>query len=163
MIVHKSKIVQEQAAPLISGNGASKASYHADGVVVPSDTEVSAMASRRRFTAQYKLGILKAADACTEPGSLGGLLRREGLYSSNLNTWKRQRDCGSIEGLTPKKRGRKESDHHPLIAENENLRKKNDRLALRLKQAEMIIDVQKKISEILGIPQPAISEEGGTD
>jgi hypothetical protein len=87
------------------------------------------MASRRRFTAAYKLGILKAADACTAPGSLGSLLRREGLYSSNLNTWKRQRDCGSIEGLTPKKRGRKESGRNPLIAENENLRKQNDRLA----------------------------------
>jgi hypothetical protein len=106
---------------------------------------------------------LKAADACTAPGSLGSLLRREGLYSSNLNTWKRQRDCGSIEGLTPKKRGRKESGRNPLIAENENLRKQNDRLALRLRRAEIIIDVQKKISEILGIPQPATAGEGGSD
>jgi transposase-like protein len=162
MIVHKNKVVQEQEVPLISGNGASKVS-HLDGVVVPSDTEVSAMASRRRFTAEYKLGILKAADSCTKPGSLGGLLRREGLYSSNLNTWKRQRDRGSIDGLTPKKRGRKESDPNPLIAENENLRKKNDHLTHRLKQAEMIIDVQKKISEILGIHQPVTFEKGGSD
>ena len=161
MIVNKNKTVQEHGEPLISRNGTSKES-HSDRVVVPSDPEVSAKASRRRFTAEYKLGILKAADSCTELGSLGALLRREGLYSSNLNTWKRQRDRGVLFGLTPKKRGRKESSRHPLLAENEKLRKENDRLTRRLRQAEIIIDVQKKISQILGIPL-STTEEGGTD
>ena len=146
---------------IVNKNGTSKES-HSDRVVVPSDPEVSAKASRRRFAAEYKLGILKEADSCTELGSLGALLRREGLYSSNLNTWKQQRDRGVLCGLTPKKRGRKESGRHPLLAENEKLRKENDRLTHRLRQAEIIIDVQKKISQILGIPL-STAEEGGTD
>ena len=146
---------------IVNKNGTSKES-HSDGVVVSSDPEVSAKASRRRFTAEYKLSILKAADSCTEPGSLGALLRREGLYSSNLNTWKRQRDRGVLSGLIPKKRGRKESGRHPLQAENEKLCKENDRLTHRLRQAEIIIDVQKKVSQILGIPL-STTEEGGTD
>lgn len=147
---------------IVNKNGTSKES-DSDRVVGASDPEVSAKASRRRFTAEYKLGILKQADSCTELGSLGALLRREGLYSSNLNTWKRQRDRGVLSGLSPKKRGRKESGRHPLLAENDKLRKENDRLTGRLRQAEIIIDVQKKVSQILGIPQPQTSEEGGSD
>jgi transposase-like protein len=162
MIVNKNKTIQENRGPLISQNGTSKESHSDGGVVVSSDPEVSAKASRRRFTAEYKLGILKSADCCTEPGSLGALLRREGLYSSNLNTWKRQRDRGVLSGLTPKKRGRKESGRDPLLAENNKLRKENDHLARRLRQAEIIIDVQKKVSQILGIPL-STAEEGETD
>jgi transposase-like protein len=124
--------------------------------------EVPDKATRRRFTAEYKLRILTLADACTEPGILGALLRREGLYASNLNTWRHQRERGILSGLTPKKRGRKESVRDLLVAENEKLRKENERIAKRLRQAEIIIDVQKKISQILGIPL-ANSEEGGND
>ena len=124
--------------------------------------EVPDKAVRRRFTAEYKLRILTLADACTDPGSLGSLLRREGLYASNLNTWRHQRERGVLSGLTPKKRGRKESVRNPLVAENEKLRRENDRITKRLRQAEIIIDVQKKVSQILGIPL-AIPEEGGTD
>jgi transposase len=124
--------------------------------------EVPDKATRRRFTAEYKLHILTLADACTEPGILGALLRREGLYASNLNTWRHQRKRGILSGLTPKKRGRKESVRDPLVAENEKLRKENERITKRLRQAEIIIDVQKKISQILGIPL-ANSEEGGND
>jgi transposase len=124
--------------------------------------EVPDKAVRRRFTAEYKLRILTLADACTEAGSLGALLRREGLYASNLNTWRHQRERGVLSALTPKKRGRKESVRDPLVAENEKLRRDNERLTKRLRQAEIIIDVQKKVSQILGI-QLATPEEGETD
>lgn len=126
------------------------------------DPEVPAKAVRRRFTAEYKIRILTLADACTEPGSLGALLRREGLYASNLNTWRHQRERGVLSALTPKKRGRKETVRDPLVAENEKLRRENERITKRLRQAEIIIDVQKKVSQILGI-QLATPEEGETD
>src|SRR6266511_4880977 len=122
--------------------------------------EVPDKAIRRRFTAEYKLRILTLADACTESGSFGALLRREGLYASNLNTWRQQRERGILSALRPKKRGRKEAVRNPLITENEKLRRENERLANRLRQAEIIIDVQKKVSQILGIPL-ATPEEGG--
>jgi transposase-like protein len=130
--------------------------------VVQSNPEVQDKAVRRRFTAEYKLRILTLADACTEAGSLGALLRREGLYASNLNTWRHQRERGILSALTPKKRGRKESVRDPLVAENEKLRRENERITKRLRQAEIIIDIQKKVSQILGI-QLATLEEGGTD
>jgi transposase-like protein len=126
------------------------------------DPEVPAKPARRRFTADYKRRILTLADACTEPGRLGALLRQEGLYSSNLTAWRRQRDAGALSALTPRKRGRKGKDYNPLIPENETLRKENARLVKRLRQAELIIDVQKKVSQMLGIPL-ATSEEGGDD
>ena len=115
------------------------------------DPEVTGKAARRRFTAKYKLSILQQIDACTRPGSKGALLRREGLYSSNLNAWRRQRDEGTLEALAPKQRGRKAAPADPVALENDRLRKENVRLAKRLQQAELIIDVQKKISQILGI------------
>lgn len=162
MIIAKNPIIPENGGSVISRNGTPQVS-RADRGVSASDPEVSATAFRRRFTAVYKLGILTQADGCTKSGSLGALLRREGLYSSNLTTWKRQRAQGMLSGLTPKKRGRKASGRDPLRAENATLRKANDRLTQRLRQAETIIDVQKKISQILGIPQPEIPEAGGTD
>jgi len=109
---------------------------------------------RRRFTAEYKLRVLREADACAEPGQLGALLRREGLYSSHLTAWRKQRDEGTLAGLTPKRRGRKANPDAPVIAENERLKRENRRLAAKLRQAETIIEVQKKLSEILGIPLP---------
>lgn len=142
-----------------------KASRAMEGAILSiahPNPEVPDKAVRRRFTAEYKLRILTLADACSEPGSLGALLRREGLYASNLNTWRHQRERGVLSALTPKKRGRKESVRDPLVAENEKLRRENDRITKRLRQAEIIIDVQKKVSQILGI-QLATPEEGGTD
>lgn len=130
--------------------------------VAPPNPEVRDKAVRRHFTAEYKLRILTLADACTESGSLGVLLRREGLYASNLNAWRGQRERGVLSALTPKKRGRKETVRNPLVAENEKLRRENERVTKRLRQAEIIIDVQKKVSQILGI-QLATPEEGGTD
>lgn len=126
------------------------------------DPEVPAKAARRRFTAEYKLRILTLADACKEPGCLGKLLRHEGLYASNLDTWRGQRNRGVLSALAPKKRGRKESVRNPLVAENEKLRKENERLTNRLRQAEIINDVQKKISQLLGIPI-ATDENGGNE
>jgi transposase-like protein len=119
--------------------------------------EVPERAVRRRFTAEYKLRILREADACDQPGQLGALLRREGLYASHLTTWRQQRDEATVAGLTPKRRGRKASPDASLAAENDRLRRENQRLAAKLRQAETIIEVQKKLSEILGIPLPAES------
>lgn len=106
---------------------------------------------RRRFTAEYKRAILKEADRCPV-GETGALLRREGLYSSHLTSWRRQREGGEFEALTPKKRGRKAKPFSPLAKENERLRRANDALQRRLAQAELIMDVQKKIAGLLGIP-----------
>jgi len=119
---------------------------------VKADPEVPEKPIRRRFTAEYKLRILRLVDDCTEPGSIGALLRREGLYSSHLTMWRRQRERGALDGLQPKKRGRKADERNPLLPEVERLRKENEQLTKRLKQAELIIEVQKKVSQVLEIP-----------
>jgi len=144
MIANKQALVQEDGGDLTFLQGVSEELKSDRGIGVSGETEVFAKAFRRHFTAEYKRDILKKADTCTEGGSLGALLRREGLYSSNITTWRRQRDRSILSGLTPKKRGRKESVRHPLSAEMTTLRQENDRLTKRLKWAEMIIDVQKK-------------------
>ena len=123
------------------------------------DPEVLETKPRRRFTAKYKLSILAEVDACTEPGEIGALLRREGLYSSNIRTWQRQLQEGALKGLSPKKRGRKKHEVNPLAKRVAELERDNTKLAKKLKQAETIIEVQKKISEILGISQPDNNEE----
>jgi transposase-like protein len=122
------------------------------------DPEVTEKPVRRKFPAAYKQRILAMADACLEPGSLGRLLRQEGLYSSHLTTWRRQRDAAVIQGLEPLRRGRKARVPNPLLPELEALRKENRHLSKRLKQAEMIIEVQKKISQILGLDNPKSGE-----
>ena len=119
------------------------------------DPEVVPRAKRRQFSAKYKLRILAEADQCTQRGEIGALLRREGLYSSHLTTWRKQRDRGQLEGLTPKKRGRKPD---PQAAELTRLQRENERLQARLEQAETIIEVQKKLSQMLGLP-PAERDE----
>jgi len=124
----------------------------ADGQEVVPSPEVPEKPIRRRYPAEYKARILAEADARTESGQLGALLRREGLYSSQLSTWRRQREAGMLAGLRPKRRGRKAKPKNPLAAENERLQRENQRLTEKLRQAEAIIDVQKKVSEILGIP-----------
>jgi len=129
-----------------------------DNDMTPPSPEVPEKPVRRRFTVEDKSRILDEADACTENGQLGDLLRREGIYSSYLTTWRRQRDHGAQAGLTPKRRGRKGKAKNPLADEVARLHRKNNRLEKKLRQAELIIDVQKKVSEILGIPMP--NEEG---
>jgi transposase len=113
------------------------------------DPEVVLKAERRQFTAEYKLRIVEEADACTESGRIGALLRREGLYSSHLSKWRQLRKEGQLQALSIKKRGRKAQD--PSLAELAKLQRENDRLRARLEQAEMIIDVQKKLSQLLGL------------
>jgi transposase-like protein len=114
------------------------------------DPEVVATARRRHFSAEEKLRILEEADAC-EQGEIGALVRREGIYTSYLSRWRRERDRGQLEGLGPKKRGRASRPDKALAEENERLRRENKRLKERLAQAETIIEVQKKVSQLLGV------------
>jgi len=115
------------------------------------DPEVVPRAKRRRFSAKYKLRILEEVEACSEPGQIGALLRREGLYSSHLTTWRRQRAQGQLAGLSPKRRGRRPSVDERLTKESAALKRENQRLQMRLQQAETIIEVQKKLSGLLGL------------
>lgn len=115
------------------------------------DPEVLPMAERRRFAAEYKLRILEEAEQCTEPGEIGALLRREGLYSSYLSRWRRAREQGSLNALRPQKRGRKPSADPKLTKEVVDLRRENERLQKKLETAETIIEVQKKLSQLLGL------------
>ena len=109
------------------------------------DPEVPEKTVRRKFTAAYKLRILKEAEHCTEPGQVGALLRREGLYASSLTLWRRQVN----QGLVPKKRGPVAQKADPRVRRIAVLERENEKLAHKLKQAELIIDVQKKVAELL--------------
>lgn len=114
------------------------------------ETEVSAKATRRTFTKEYKLEILEKADRCSSPGEIGELLRKEGLYSSHLSSWRAQRREGALKTMG-RKRGPK-AKKTAEQAELEKLRRENQRLRKKLDHAEKIITVQKKLSEVLGIP-----------
>jgi len=128
--------------------------FHDSPTDIP-DPEVVPKA-KRKFSTEYKRRILEEANDCTEPGQIGALLRREGLYSSHLSTWRRQRDRGLLEALSPEKRGRKRKDE--LEREVAKLQRENERLQVRLEQAETIIEVQKKLSQLLGLA----TEKNGT-
>jgi len=112
-------------------------------------TEVVEKAKRRQYTAEYKLRILHEVDACKGTGEIGALLRREGLYSSLISKWREQRDRGSLEGLAAHKRGPKADLRAVEFA---RLQRENERLRKRLERAELIIDVQKKVAQMLGVP-----------
>jgi transposase len=122
------------------------------------DPEVVAQAKRRRFTAEYKQNILAAADHAKGSGGIGALLRREGLYSSLLATWRRERDAGVLQALAPQKRGPK-SKRDPLAEEIQQLRRETQRLAEELRKAEIVIDIQKKVATLLGRPILASESE----
>ena len=113
------------------------------------DPEVSATVQRRRFPAAYRLRILKQADACKKPGEVGALLRREGLYSSLLTNWRRQREAGALREMRGRRRG---PTPRPVDPRMKQLEVENRRLQRKLQRAETIITLQKKIAEILGIP-----------
>jgi transposase len=148
--------VDERSESTRNGGPAPSAALR-EGGSIP-DPEVSEKPRRRRFSAAYKARIVQAADACTEPGRIGALLRREGIYSSQLSTWRRLYHAGALSSLRDDKRGRKPS-RHPLEEENERLRKQLARTEKRLQQAETIIDIQKKVAQMLGIPLKHVEEE----
>ena len=122
------------------------------------DTEVTAKPKRRRFSAQDKLRVLRLADACTKPGEVGALVRREGLYSSHLAEWRRARVAGELDALTPKKRGRKALARNPLEKRVLELERALAKSELRTKRAEALVELQKKVSELLGIQLPKEDE-----
>jgi transposase-like protein len=112
-------------------------------------TEVVAKSKRRQYPAEYKLRILREVEACKGSGEVGALLRREGLYSSLVSKWREQRERGSLTGLSGQKRGPKVD---PQAKEVERLQRENKRLQEKLERAELIIDVQKKVARLLGVP-----------
>ena len=116
------------------------------------DPEVVERPVRRTFTAEFKRRVVEEAEACRQPGEVGALLRRQGLYSSHLVAWRRQWKAGSLAGLAPRKRGRTPQALNPLAATVAKLERDKARVEQRLKQAETIIEFQKKVSELWGIP-----------
>jgi transposase len=123
------------------------------------ETEVSAKRTRRRFTAKEKKAILESADACTKTGELGALLRRKGVYSSSLSSWRRAREAGELDGLAPKRRG--PVAKQPTAAEKEvvELKRTLAKAEARIKRAEAMLEIQKKVSELLGIQLPPPLDE----
>ena len=124
------------------------------------DPELVERPVRRRFTAEYKLSVLRQADACTRPGEVGALLRREGLYPSHLSAWRKQRDEGAL-GALGRPRGRKAP--HPLEAENDALRTRAERAEAELEKARRVIEVQGNVSALLGqLLEPRGATERGS-
>ena len=137
-----------------------KAPVNVHSSIIPTpDPEVAAIAKRRQFSSSDKRRILLAADRCAEVGDIGALLRREGIYSSYLTTWRKQRETTECAALAPQKRGRPAD---PAIAEDRRvaeLTRENERLRRKLTQAHTIIDVQKKLCTLLGLPTAGSPEE----
>ena len=125
------------------------------------DAEVVDKPTRRRFSPSYKLRVVEEADRCTEPGEVGRLLRREGLYSSHLTTWRKAVRSGSLRVLS-KRRGRKPSERNPLEGKVRKLERENTRLEKELEKARLIIDVQGKVAGLLGLSlEDGRTREGG--
>ena len=141
MLGLRERMEENGSAP---GTGEAKRSAAA-----PADPEVVDRPLRRRFSLSYKLRIVEEADRCTEPGEVGQLLRREGLYSSHLTTWRKAAHSGSLKALS-KKRGRK-PERNPLDEKVRKLERRNARLENELRKAHLIIDVQGKVAGLLGI------------
>ncbi len=148
---------QDRDKAIVEGSNGVGSSPAAVSTPAMPDPEVSAKARRRTFTAKYKLRVLREADACNEPGEIGALLRREGLYSSHLSSWRRARAAGELEALSPRKRGRKAKTKSREAFEE--LERQNDRLRLRLERAEKLLEIQKKVSELLGLPLTSEDDE----
>ena len=126
------------------------------------ETEVSSTPRRRRFTAEYKLGILSAVEVARDSGGIGALLRREGLFSSHLTKWKAQREEGALAALAPRRRGPAVASKNPLARRVAELEREIRQLQRRLAQSEAILEIQKKVSELLGIPLDRPGNDGRT-
>jgi len=122
------------------------------------DPEVPAKPQRRKFSAEDKKRILEETDRAVQHGGVGAILRREGIYSSTLHGWRKERDAAVRQAFS-QKRG-PQSKRHPLASENEKLRRQNQRLQEELEKAHIIIDVQKKVAKLLGRPIPEAPQEG---
>ena len=138
-----------------ASQGARRATEDAPGSAVPSerpgsDAEVVARARRRQFSNADKRRILQAVDNCTKPGEIGALMRREGVYSSSLSTWRRQREAADLAALAPVKRGPKADPHRAETLHIAQLTRERDSLKSRLDKALLVIDVQKKLATLLG-------------
>lgn len=115
---------------------------------------------RRQFSAGYKLRILEEADACSLPGQIAALLRREGLYSSHLTVWRQLRESGALSALNPVKRGPKPKPRDPNEGRNKELERENRILKRKLKRAELLLEIQKKASELMGMTlDPQLQED----
>jgi len=160
---------QDLRVPLLStGNGGerSETEWTGDnngtaiqqGPAAP-DPEVVAQARRRSFTKEYKISIIEEADRCKKTGEIGALLRREGLYSSHLRNWRRERKQSALTAMQAKQRGpkpKRDPQHLQIL----QLERENKRLQTKLQQAETILEIQKKVSELLGLP---LAESDGSD
>ena len=152
-----SNVSERLSSPESEGARRATGDSGARATKVTLDPEVTERAKRRRFTAEYKLRILRKADACKGDGDVGALLRREGLYSSQLAAWRRQRDEIAKAGLKARKRGPKAKAVDPRVKQ---LERENVRLKRRLEEAETIIDFQKKLSQLLGISLKSPDSDG---
>ena len=149
-------VLKTSADSLVS-QGARRATEETSGSAAPttqpgSDTEVVPRARRRQFSNADKRRILDAADRCTQPGEIGALLRREGVYSSSLSTWRRQREAADLAALAPQKRGPKPDPAAAEARQIAQLMRENERLKSQLDKARLVIEVQKKVAALLGSP-----------
>ena len=161
--MNKSKAETMESSQLTAPEGALEDARRAAGNAPPGarpDPEVVATARRRQFTSGDKRRILDAADRCTQPGEIGALLRKEGIYSSHLTTWRRQRAADERAALAPQKRGRKTDPAQTEDRRVLQLTQENDRLRRKLAQANAIIDVQKKLCALLGLSTDETPNEG---
>ena len=144
-----------------SAEGARRASEAGDRWPLdgPPDPEVPERPERRKFTASYKIKILAEADACETHGEIGALLRREGLYSSHLSRWRQRQRAGALGALKPRKRGSEPDPVVPFKKRINDLERENERLRKKLTAAETIIDVQKKVSGLLGTAEKGNGED----
>lgn len=156
MTMHPQEVGAESSAP----ERARRASGGADdSVAALPEPEADARPSRRRFSAAYKRRVLEETDQLRDPGQVGAYLRREGLYSSALSRWRAQRDRGLLDALAPRRRGPKPTPHSPERARIAALERENEALRNRLRQADLIIEVQKKVAGLLEASAPVEKNE----
>lgn len=154
----QAQVLEVAVPPVVEGERSEPGSTGGTTKVSRPDPEVTARPKRRRFSVAYKARIVRAAEACTVSGEVGALLRREGLYSSQLSRWRQAMREGALAGVA-KKRGRKKDPDTELRQRLRNLERENLNLKRQLERAETVIEVQKKLSEMLGIPLETDNDE----